>query len=143
MDQNPDGTAGTTGLPGTSALAEHQGSGGAGFRTSLRHELEPVGQGTVERNADPHVETAPDEREAERLACLPGDFHTVAAEDALARLIDDLRMPHVPFNALALAGEAFGVRSVQCGIMPQLAVVRGGAVTVEAPLGFGLSLREG
>ena len=60
--------------------------------TLRRCDLEALGQRLIERHRHAHIEAPADERQAQLLAGLRGDLDADAAVDALARLVDDVRM---------------------------------------------------
>ena len=68
---------------------------------------------SAKRHGHGHLEAAADDRQPQLLPRLPRDPHAGVAQDALAGLVDDLRVGGVPREAAPLPEETIGVGLVQ------------------------------
>ena len=117
-------------------LLECQRRGGASGHALGGHLTQGCVQGTVKRHTEANVEAAAHKRQPQRLARRQGDLDAQPAVDALARLVDHLRVLEILHQPGTLAAIAVRVGTVLGGVAPQLAGVQRPAVAVRAAPGL-------
>jgi hypothetical protein len=124
-------------------VVEDDGAGGTVFDAIGGDFLETVGEGVMKWRGDLDVESASHEGQAERFGGLFGDMNADAAEDALARLEDDMGGMTLLVKEAALSGESIRVCAVEFGVVLEVAAALGAAVAVKTTGGFAPGLVGG